>query len=237
MMGIRRFYLVGRMGTQTGSLLCGFAVLARRLKGCSVHVTLEPCLVNECQLGRVFAAFFIIPPNDYFFNYTFKNIAIKFFKHIVLFQRSSELGNALFHGAFGFCRFLQIALLGLKLFDLACQIKIFALIGFLIQHFFQTHIDQLCPFCFQRPDVLFDFRQLLTGVAFRQGFFCSGNKFVQDILVILAKEFVRRYKCLLNRFLCYPLAVWAKLLAFFGTGDTLPDNLVILRTAVPASSC
>ena len=191
-------------------------------------MTLKACLVNECQLGRVFAAFFIIPPNDHFFNYAFKNIAIKFFKHIVLFQRASELGNALFHGAFGFCRFLQIALLGLKLFDLACQIKIFAFISFLVQHFFQTHIDQLRPFCFQRPDVLFDFHQLLAGVVFGQCFFRSGNELVQDILVVLAKKSVRLHKCLLNSFFGYSFAVRAEFLALFGAGDTLPDNFVVL---------
>lgn len=82
MMGTYCFNLVGRMGTQTGSLLCRFAVLAGRLKVCSVHVTLETCLVNEYQVDRVFAAFFIIPPNDSFFNYAFKNIAVKFFQHL-----------------------------------------------------------------------------------------------------------------------------------------------------------
>lgn len=228
MIGTHSFHLVGRMGTQTSSLLCGFAVFARWLKGCSVHVALETCLVNERQFGWVFAAFFIIPPNDHFFNYTFKNIAIKFFKHIVLFQRFSELRNAFFHGVLGFRRFLQIAALGLKLFDLACQIKIFAFISFLVQHFLQTHIDQLRPFCFQRPDVLFDFRQLLTGVVFRQGFFRSGNKLVQNIFVVLAKKPVRLHKCLLYRFLGYSLAVRTEFFTLFSAGDTLPNNLIVL---------
>ena len=139
MMGTRRFRLVGRMGTQTGSLLCGLAVLARRLKGCSIHVTLETCLVNECPLGRVFTVFFIIPSSDHFFNYTFKNIAIKFFKRIVLLHCSSELGCA-FSWCFGFSRFLQIALLGLKLFDLACQISI-QLKAYLQLNFRTCHLD------------------------------------------------------------------------------------------------
>jgi hypothetical protein len=54
MMGTYGFNLVGRMGTQTGSLLRGFAVLAGRLKVCSVHVTLETCLVSV--LARQYAA-------------------------------------------------------------------------------------------------------------------------------------------------------------------------------------
>ena len=220
------------MGTQTGSLLCGFAVLAGRLKVCSVHVTLETCLVNECQLGRVFAAFFIIPPNDHFFNYAFKNIAIKFFKYIVLFQRFSKLRNTFFHGALGFRRRLQITALDLKLLDLACEIKIFTFVGFFVQYFFQTHIDQLRPLCFQRPDVLFNFYQLLASIVFRQGFFRPGNKLVQNIFVVLAKKPVRLHKCLLYRFLGYSLAVRTEFLALFSAGNTLPDFMDALMASV-----
>ena len=50
----------------------------------------ETLSVNEWPLGRIFADLFIIPPKGPFFNYAFKNIAIKRFKYMVLFQRLSR---------------------------------------------------------------------------------------------------------------------------------------------------
>ena len=69
---------------------------------------------------------FIIPPNNHFFNYAFKNIAVKFVKYIVLLQCFSKLCNASFHSVFRFGCCLQITLLFLKLLNLTGQFKIFA---------------------------------------------------------------------------------------------------------------
>lgn len=107
------------MGTQTGVLFCRLTILSRWLKVCSVQTIFESSLINKCQHGRVFVTIFIIPSDNNFFNYTFKDIAIKGVQHFVFFQRLAKLCNSLFHSAFRFGGFLQILPLFLKLFNLA----------------------------------------------------------------------------------------------------------------------
>ena len=107
------------MGTQTGALLCCFAILSWRFEIATVHVILKAGLIDKGQHGRVFITIFIITSNNHFFNYAFKNIAVKSVQHFVLLQRFAELRNTSFHSAFCFCGLLQILALLLKLVDLA----------------------------------------------------------------------------------------------------------------------
>lgn len=65
------------MGTQTSVLFCCLTVLSRRLKIGAVQTVFESSLIDECQHGRVFVTIFIIPADDHFFNYAFKNITVK----------------------------------------------------------------------------------------------------------------------------------------------------------------
>lgn len=106
------------MGTQTGVLFCCLAILSRRLKIGAVQTVFESSLIDECQHSRVFVTIFIIPADDHFFNYAFKNITVKSVQHFVFFQRPTKLCNPLFHSAFCFSGFLQALALFLELFDL-----------------------------------------------------------------------------------------------------------------------
>lgn len=107
------------MGTQTGALFCCLAILSRRLKIGAIQTAFESGLIDKCQHGRVFVTIFIIPADDHFFNYAFKNITVKSIKHFIFFQRPTKLCNPLFHSAVCFSGFLQALALFLELFDLA----------------------------------------------------------------------------------------------------------------------
>lgn len=79
------------MGTQTSVLFCCLTVLSRRLKIGAVQTVFESSLIDECQHGRVFVTIFIIPADDHFFNYAFKNITVKSVQHFVFFQRPTNV--------------------------------------------------------------------------------------------------------------------------------------------------
>lgn len=79
------------MGTQTGALFCCFTILSRWFEIATVHAILKAGLIDKGQHGRVFVAIFIITSDNHFFNYAFKNIAVKSVQHFVLLQRLAEL--------------------------------------------------------------------------------------------------------------------------------------------------
>ena len=110
------------MGTQNSRGVVLLAILAKRLEILAVYAVLEPGLVDKDNHVGVFAPITIITAHDYFFNYTFKNVAVKSVQNLVLLKGLPERGNTLAHGGFGFGCILQAFTLFLQLLNLAGQV-------------------------------------------------------------------------------------------------------------------
>lgn len=120
--GTHGFSLVRSMGTQNSRGVVLLAILAKRLEILAVHAVLEPGLVDKDNHVGVFVPITIITAHDYFFNYTFKNMAVKSVQNLVLFKGLPECGNTLAHGSFGFGCILQAFTFFLQLLNLAGQV-------------------------------------------------------------------------------------------------------------------